>query len=73
MVRKRKNLPGRRPSMIHILSIAFSIIAYICAGNTLGLWVFIPAIADPATFFILIAPILLLRARKQEQSERKGP
>lgn len=71
MVRKRKGLPGRRPSMIHLLSIVFSIVAYVCAGSTLGFWVFIPAVIDPATFFILAAPILLLRARKKECSERK--
>jgi len=71
MVRKRTGLPGRRPSMIHLLSIVFSIVAYICAGSTLGPWVFIPAIIDPATFFILAAPILLLRMRKQAHNERK--
>lgn len=73
MVRKHRGLPGRRPSMIHILSIAFSITAYICAGNTLGPWVFIPAILDPATYFIIAAPILLFRMRRQAHSERKVP
>ena len=73
MVRKRRGLQGHRPSMIHILSIVFSIIAYICAGNTLGPWVFIPAVLDPATFFILAAPILLFRMRRRAQGGRKGP
>jgi hypothetical protein len=72
-VRKRKGLPDGRQSLVHVLSIVFSIMAYSTAGNTLGPWVFIPAIVDPATLFILAAPFLLRRMRRQAQSERKGP
>lgn len=70
MVRKRKGLPGKG-SLIHVMSIVFSIMAYYAAGGTLGLWVFIPALADPATLFILAAPVILLRMRKHAGIERE--
>ena len=73
MVRRRKGLPNRPQSLIHVLSIVFSIMACIFAGNTLGFWVFIPAIIDPATLFVLAAPVILLRMRRQARGERKDP
>ena len=69
-VRKRKGLPAKG-SFIHVLSIVFSIMAYVFAGDTLRFWVFIPALADPATFFLFVAPVLLLRMRKQAEIQRK--
>ncbi|OPY00244.1 MAG: hypothetical protein A4E60_02409 [Syntrophorhabdus sp. PtaB.Bin047] len=64
MVKKRRGETHRRSSTIHVLSIVFSVMAYVFAGDTLGAWVFIPAILDPATLFILAAPILLLRMKR---------
>ncbi len=70
MVRKRKGYEGRRGSNIHVLSIVFSIMAYVFAGDTLGAWVFIPAVLDPATLFIIAAPVLLLRMKKKAEQEK---
>ena len=71
MVRKRRSETARRrSSTIHVLSIVFSIMAYIFAGDTLGAWVFIPAVLDPATFFILAAPILLIRVKRRADREK---
>jgi hypothetical protein len=71
-VRKRRGLPTRHPSMVYVLSIVFSIVAYICAGSTLGLWVFMPATIDPATFFLFAAPVLLLKTRRQSGNGQEG-
>jgi Mn2+/Fe2+ NRAMP family transporter len=65
MVKKRRGETHRKSSAIHVLSIVFSIMAYVFAGDTLGGWVFIPAVLDPATLFILAAPILLIRMKKE--------
>lgn len=71
-VRKRRGVQKRRQSLIFVLSIVFSIMAYSTAGNTIGFWVFIPAIVDPATLFLIAAPFLLHKMRRQAQNERKG-
>lgn len=73
MVRKRKGISRRTASNIHVLSIVFSVMAYVFAGDTLGAWVFIPAVIDPATLFLFAVPILLMRMRKQAENERKDP
>jgi len=64
MIRKRRGETPRRGSNIHVLSIVFAIMAYVFAKDTLGAWVFIPAVIDPATLFIFAAPVLLFRMRK---------
>lgn len=71
MVRKRKGSARRTTSNIHVLSIVFSVMAYVFAGDVLGAWVFVPALIDPATLFLLAAPIILMRMRKQALNERK--
>lgn len=67
MVRKRKGKAQRGGSNIHVLSIAFSIMAYVFAKDSLGAWVFIPAVVDPAALFILAAPFLLFRRIKKDR------
>ncbi len=73
MVRKRRGVTVRRGSNIHVLSIVFAIMAYVFAKDTLGAWVFIPAVIDPATLFIFAAPILLFRMRKEDGQEQDHP
>ncbi|HOD75600.1 MAG TPA: hypothetical protein PKJ17_06200 [Syntrophorhabdaceae bacterium] len=68
--KKRGETTHRRTSTIHVLSIVFSIMAYVFAGDTLGAWVFIPAVLDPATLFILAAPILLIRVKRRADREQ---
>jgi hypothetical protein len=70
IVKKRRGEVYRKGSAIHVLSIVFSIMAYVFAGDTLGVWVFIPAILDPATLFILAAPILLIRMIREAERSR---
>jgi len=73
MVKKRRGETYRKGSSIHVLSIVFSIMAYVFAGDTLGAWVFVPAIVDPATLFILAAPILLIRMKKEAGRQQDRP
>ncbi len=73
MVRKRRGETVRKGSNIHVLSIVFAIMAYVFAKDTLGAWVFIPAVIDPATLFIFAAPILLVRMRKANGQEQGHP
>ena len=73
MIRKRRGETSRRGSNIHVLSIVFAIMAYVFAKDTLGAWVFIPAVIDPATLFIFAAPILLFRMRKANEQEQDHP
>lgn len=63
MMKKRRGETYGKSSGIHVLSMVFSIMAYVFARDSLGAWVFIPAILDPATLFIFAAPILLFRTR----------
>ncbi len=73
MVKKRRGKTYRKGSAIHVLSIVFSIMAYVFAGDTLGAWVFVPAIVDPATLFILAASILLIRVKKEAGRQQDHP
>lgn len=65
VIKKRKDPQVNKRSNIHVLSVVFSIMAYSFAKNSLGLWAFIPAIIDPATIFIFLAPALLYHKLKK--------
>ncbi len=73
MFRKRKDPAAFKRSHIHVLSIVFSIMAYAFAKDALGAWVFIPAIADPATIFIFMAPVLLFHRIKKNGARPNDP
>ncbi len=70
VIRKRKDPSAHKRSNIHVLSIVFSIMAYTFAKNELGLWVFIPAIIDPAAIFIFLTPALLYHRLKKGNPRR---
>lgn len=73
MIRKRKDPAAHKRSNIHLMSIVFSIMAYAFAKDTLGAWAFVPAIADPATIFIFLTPVLLFRRLKKDGPQQNKP
>lgn len=73
MVKKRRGETHRKGSAIHVLSIVFSIMAYVFAGDTLGAWVLIPAVLDPATLFIPAAAFLIIRLKREERRQQNRP
>ncbi|MCP4677842.1 MAG: hypothetical protein GY854_20460 [Deltaproteobacteria bacterium] len=43
-----------------VISLAFSSLAWFTGGDELGPYVFIPAIVDPGTWLLVIAPFVLI-------------
>lgn len=71
MVRKRRGTSRRTGSNIHVLSLVFSIMAYVFAGARFGLWVFIPVILDPANLFLFLAPFLIAKRLNKSGKNRQ--
>jgi len=59
LIRKRRSQPGGY-STIPILSLALCLIAWLIARPSIGLWAFVPAIFDPATWSLIYLPFYLL-------------
>ena len=53
-------------SCVPLLSIVFASLAWMFGGSFVGSYALIPMVADPATWFLLYLPVMLLRERHNQ-------
>jgi hypothetical protein len=47
-------------SCVPLISLLFCIFAYSYGGEVLGVWLFLPALVDPGTWVLLLAPCYVI-------------
>jgi hypothetical protein len=57
--RARKGIPGGY-SNVPFFSLIFCLVAWILAGDTIGIWVWLPTALDPGTWSLFILPFYLM-------------
>jgi hypothetical protein len=56
--RARHGIPGGY-SCVPLFSVLFSTVAWLFSQNTIGIWAFVPAVIDPATWSLAYLPFYL--------------
>jgi|ERR1019366_10485717 hypothetical protein len=70
-IRSRRGDPGGH-SVLPIMSLFFSLLAWAYGYETFGLWAFLPAILDPGTWVLVFLPFVLFHIWRNSRNSKGG-